>query len=456
MQKILFLVFALYVTAASAAIPNPHIYQWGTIEVPENYSFDSKLKVNIYWEKLKADSAAPEAIVMINGGPGMEHDGFHQPDGKGGYLKDWFYALRTNFDIYYFDQRGTGKSSPLNYDILSRKDMRQYGTANICRDLEELRKNVIKKEKIAVLGESYGGMVALNYAIMYPNRVSKLIIHDSSPTNNYFTHMHKNFSEMLAILDLKIPGVRQNLIKTVQMFDAGQVDNAYGVPISGLSFLSLIINYTYSFRGQIIIARLAEDIVADGRSAILDALLGGIIGRPERASYSSIPVTILLVQCLEMFDEKNIASLKNGPDYQPWNYAWVNGAIHQSRADFKRDVRLEAFSSFNLTNQLSKITAPTLVLVGETDFICPPVYADIIKNGIGERCRVIKVKNAAHSGFVEQNEFVVGKIRDFLIGYWPGHDYRIKPIEEFLSRNVSAEEALSVWLEGARRLGLTD
>lgn len=456
MKKLLLVALVICAATGWGALPNPHIYEWGRIDVPEHYSFSGTQKLQIYWEKLKSNSSTPEAIVIINGGPGMAHDGFHQPDGKGGFLKDWFYALRTDFDVYYFDQRGTGESSKLNYDILSRKNIAQYGTANICRDIEELRKNVIKKEKIAVLGESYGGMVALTYAIMYPDRVSKLVIHDSSPSNNYFTHMHKNFSEMLGVLDLKLPGVKQNMIKTVQMFDAGQVTNAYNVPVTGLQFLSLIINYTYSMRGQTIMAYMADDIARTGRSDIFDAILGSILGRTERNSFSSIDASIVLVQALEMLDEKIIAQVKSGPDYQPWNYTWLEGAIHQSRRDFKSHVRLETFNPFNVISQLNKIRAPTLVLVGETDFICPPVYAETIKNGIGEHCRMIKIKNAAHSGFVEQNEYVVGKIRDFLIGYWPGYDYRIKPVEEFTSRSISAEEAVAVWLEGARRLGLTD
>jgi hypothetical protein len=61
-------------------------------------------------------------------------------------------------------------------------------------------------------------------------------------------------------------------------------------------------------------------------------------------------------------------------------------------------------------------------------------------------------QNAAHGGFVEQNEFVVGKIRNFLTDSWPGYDYRIKRLDEFASRSISREEALNEWLEGERRL----
>jgi pimeloyl-ACP methyl ester carboxylesterase len=381
-----------------AALPNPHIYDWGHIEVPENYSFASSQKIKIYWEKLKSTSQAPEAIIMINGGPGSTHDGFHREDGRGGYLKDWFYALRTNYDIYYFDQRGNGESAPLAWDVLSRHDIRHYGTENICRDIEELRKRVIRKEKIAVLGESYGGMVALSYAIMYPQQVAKLVIHDSSPSNNYFTHMHKNFSDMLSVLDLKIPGIKANLVKSVEMFDAGEVTNAHNVSLSGFQFLNIIMNYTYSVRGQMILGYMVDDIVRDGRSDILDAIIESLLNRSSRNAFLSLPPTLLVVQALEMLDEAEIARAKAGAAYSPWSFSWMNDSIHQPRRDFKSYVRLEEFRSFNVIPRLSQIVAPTLVIVGETDFICPPVFAEIMKNGIGDKCRMLRVRTLPTAG----------------------------------------------------------
>lgn len=454
MKKILTCCLLLLASTCFSAIPSPHIYEWGKLTVPENYSYAPSQKLQIYWEKLKSNSSSPEAIVMINGGPGMPHDGFHRDTGEGTYGKDWFYALRTDFDIYYFDQRGTGESSTLSYDILERRNIRLYGTENICRDIEELRKNVIRKDKIAVLGESYGGMVALTYAIMYPDRVSKLIIHDSSPSNEYFTHMHKNFSEMLAVLDSDLPGVRQNMLTTIQKFDNNEVTNAYNIAVTGRDFLSLILNYTYSFRGQIIIAYMVQDIATQGRSDILDALLGSIIGREDSPAFMALPPTILLVQSHEMLDEKAIAGVAAGADYQPWNYDWLENNVLQARREFRDYVRLSEFNGFNVISRLGQIKAPTLVLVGKTDFICPPSYAQTIKNGIGSHCRLLTIENSAHSGFIEQNEYVVGKIRNFLIGHWPGYDYREKSLIDFSSRNITAEELQQLWLEGARRLAV--
>jgi pimeloyl-ACP methyl ester carboxylesterase len=447
MKKLLFLLFVFASGLAYAAIPHPEKYSWGTIEVPEDYSLNSGQKLKIYWEKLKSSSSSPKAIVMINGGPGMTHESFHQAT-QNGFKHDWFEALRTHYDIYYFDQRGTGKSSGLTYGNLSRRNYRTYGAPDICRDIEELRKNVIRKEKIAVLGESYGGMAALTYAIMFPDAVEKLVIHDSSPSNAYFTQMHVNFSNGLAALDLVIPGVKQNMETCVTMFDNGQVSNAYGYTLSGNDFLTLCLGYTYQVKAQVIMAMMAEQIVAEGRSDILDAILAPATKLSARVPYSSLPVAILLVQTIEMLD---MDGLNSAPDSSPWTKDWLIERILQPRIDFKNDLSLNYFKAYNVIDDLGTIKAPTLIVVGNSDFICPPAYAQIMHDKIADS-RLFKVKNAAHGGFVEQNELVVGRIRSFLLDELPKEE-RVIEIEQMRTRSL--DEAVKIWLEGASRLGIT-
>lgn len=452
MKKALLVLLVLSVAQLCfAAIPHPLKYEWGTFEVPENYSHTSGQKLKIYWEKLKSSSSTPQAIVLINGGPGMSHDSFHQT-GENGYMHDWFEPLRTHFDIYYFDQRGTGNSSPVNYNNIRQRNYRSYTSADISRDIEEMRKKIIKKEKIAVLGESYGGMVALRYATMFPDSVSKLVIHDSSPSNAYFTQMHINFSNGLTALDEKLPGVKQNMITSVSMFDNGQVTNAWGYTISGADFLTLCLSYTYSFQGQYIMALMAAQIVAEGRSDILDAILApatrikAMTMARSRASYSSLPAILALVQTTEMLDE---SAANNAPDSSPWSHAWNMERIIQPRLDFRYDYNFTYFSGFNVIGQLGKISAPSLIVVGETDFICPPEYARIMNAGIPDS-RLLLVENAAHGGFVEQHEYVVGKIRSFLLDRLPRRE-EIRPIQPLRSM----DQAVRIWLDGTARLGLT-
>jgi len=448
MKKLLVIFLLLLAVSCPASIPHAVNYEWGMLSVPENYALPNGQKQQIYWEKLKATAPGAEAIIMINGGPGMPHHSFHHQTSKG-YDRDWFEALRTHFDVYYFDQRGTGNSQELNWANFGSRNYRVYNAPDICRDIEELRKSIIKKKKIAVFGESYGGMVALSYASMFPQSVSKLVIHDSSPSNAYFNKMHVNFSNGLKALEELLPGVEENMLTCVTMFNNGQVSNAYGYSISANDFLTLCLPYTYSMRGQIIMATMAAQIVNEGRSDILDAILAPAAKLSSRAVYSSLGVALLLVQTTEML---NMTDVYNSGDSDPWSQAWAIERIFKPRLDFRADFDLTWFSAFNVIPSLGKITAPTLVIVGETDFICPPEYAEKMKDGIAD-CRLLKVKFAAHSGFIEQHTFVVGKIRNFLLDLYPGDDDRIVPVEELRTRDLN--EMVDIWFEGVTRLGLT-
>jgi pimeloyl-ACP methyl ester carboxylesterase len=198
-------------------------------------------------------------------------------------------------------------------------------------------------------------------------------------------------------------------------------------------------------------ALMAAQIVAEGRSDILDAILAPAtrmraqtISR-NRASYSSLPAILALVQTTEMLDER---AANSASDSSPWTKAWNMERIIQPRIDFRKDFGFDFFSGYNVISQLGKISAPSLIVVGETDFICPPAYAQIMKDGIPDS-RLLIVENAAHGGFVEQHEFVLGKIRGFLLNE---RSFVEKPRE--IESLRSMEQATEVWLEGVYRLGL--
>lgn len=99
-----------------------------------------------------------EPILIINGGPGMNSEGF-------AYLAE---KLANNNQTILYDQRGTGKSvvKELNFKTITMKLMAD--------DIETLRKH-LKIKKWVVFGHSFGGMLASFYATNYPNAISKII-----------------------------------------------------------------------------------------------------------------------------------------------------------------------------------------------------------------------------------------------------------------------------------------
>jgi proline iminopeptidase len=103
-----------------------------------------------------------EPLLIINGGPGMNSNGFEA----------MAKTLSENQETIIYDQRGTGKSK------LVKLDATTISMRLMADDIESLRKQ-LKIKKWNILGHSFGGMLASYYATIYPNSIDKLILSSS-------------------------------------------------------------------------------------------------------------------------------------------------------------------------------------------------------------------------------------------------------------------------------------
>jgi proline iminopeptidase len=121
---------------------------------------DTEIYFDIEGAGLVRDGAqlrSQPAVFLVHGGPGADHTSY----------KPSFSPLSQKMQLIYFDHRGQGRSA--------RGLKETYTLENNVEDLEALRQ-YLGLDKIVVLGSSYGGMVALSYAIRYPQHVSHLIV----------------------------------------------------------------------------------------------------------------------------------------------------------------------------------------------------------------------------------------------------------------------------------------
>ena len=107
------------------------------------------------------------AVIAVNGGPGLSHAYMMQND-------LWQRVGRNHFVVLY-DQRGTGKSKPLKGGAAQTMDAQ-------VADLEAVRAT-LHLEKVVLVGDSYGGLLSMAYAVAHPEHVAKLVLSDSPPPN---------------------------------------------------------------------------------------------------------------------------------------------------------------------------------------------------------------------------------------------------------------------------------
>lgn len=111
-----------------------------------------------------------QPIVIINGGPGMNSNGF------AGVAEQ---IAQMGFQTIIYDQRGTGKSQ---LDSLNNQTITMDLMAE---DLEKLRKE-LNLTKWTVMGHSFGGLLASHYFAKYPASVERLIFSSSGGVNMKF------------------------------------------------------------------------------------------------------------------------------------------------------------------------------------------------------------------------------------------------------------------------------
>jgi proline iminopeptidase len=100
--------------------------------------------------------------VVLHGGPGAHHD----------YLLPNFDALAQGRELIYYDQRGGGRS-PVPRET-------PVGWREHVADLEALRQQW-GTEQLTLAGYSWGGLLALLYAIEFPHRVESLALVSPAP-----------------------------------------------------------------------------------------------------------------------------------------------------------------------------------------------------------------------------------------------------------------------------------
>ncbi len=152
-------------------------------------------------------------ILLMHGGPGLDHT--------------TLLPLRPCADqntLVFYDHRCNGLSNSVPVTSMTWD--------NLTADAEALRE-ALGFDRWAVLGHSFGGMVALEYALRYPDRLSHLILMYTCGDSRW---AQQNAPEILAKR-----GYSADAVQTARRFYSGQVTQDEFLP----SVLKFISAYSY-------------------------------------------------------------------------------------------------------------------------------------------------------------------------------------------------------------------
>ncbi|MBN1271549.1 MAG: alpha/beta hydrolase [Candidatus Aminicenantes bacterium] len=134
-------------------------------------------------------------LVLMHGGPGVDHTTMLP-----------FRSLEDHFTLVFYDHRCNGRSKGATISSMTWE--------NLTADAEELRQ-LLGFDKWAVLGHSFGGMVALEYTLRYPHSLSRLVLMDTCGDSRW---VRQNAPKVLAKR-----GYSPAAVKMAQRFFNGQI-----------------------------------------------------------------------------------------------------------------------------------------------------------------------------------------------------------------------------------------
>jgi proline iminopeptidase len=140
-------------------------------------------KYNVWTKRI---GSGPVKLLTLHGGPGFPHD----------YLEPFEDFLPKGVELYYYDQLGVGNSD-------QPTDASLWTVSRYTEEVEEVRRG-LGIDKMVLYGSSWGGMLAIEYALAHPEHIEALIISDMTASAASYVKYANELRAQLPEEDQKI------------------------------------------------------------------------------------------------------------------------------------------------------------------------------------------------------------------------------------------------------------
>lgn len=362
----------------------------------------------------------PDPVFMLAGGPGQSAIAL------AGQVMPLLARLGNRRDLVFVDQRGTGRSAPLNCDEDRRQslaqsldgaaqetrmqqcrealmklphgDLRKYTTTIAMQDLDAVRLQ-LGAEQINLIGASYGTRAALEYLRQFPQHTRRVILDGVAPSNmalpaSFSTDSQAALEQVFDACAAE-PACRQRHPQLRQDWAALLAGLPKAVtlnhPLTGQpERLTLTRDAVLgAVRGPLYMPSYASALpqaIADARQGRFEGLVGlsGLLGSGRTAKLAM--GMHFSVVCAEDLPRLAQASDAAGKDFGT-QFAEAYTRICK---DWPRGQVPPEFY------QVKPSTAPVLLLSGGADPATPPRHGERIARALGAKARHLTVPNAGH------------------------------------------------------------
>jgi pimeloyl-ACP methyl ester carboxylesterase len=396
----------------------------GRLTVFENRPSGRGRQIDIHFQVFRAERpGARQALFLFTGGPGQGSTIMAAA------AHGWARSVRATQDIVLVDQRGTGRSHPLDCGFEPAKnpaaafghvfdpaavsrcrtalerhaDLTQYTTELAIEDVEDIRAR-LGYDQVSLYGGSYGTRMAQSYLRRYPGRVRAVVLDGVVPFDNavpvtYARSAQQALDRVFAACAATPacraahPNPAADLAAILRRLEAGParatITRRTGPPVTVQVSAG---DFTYAVRGMLYDARAALRLpdllgraVATGR---LDEFAqryfdreAGFVGRLEHG----VHFTVLCAEDVPFPTEREIEEATSGTFIGRYLFdEYRNACARWPRAQIGPDARTPVSAR-----------VPTLLISGWFDPSTPPEFAERVARSLPES-RLLVARSSSH------------------------------------------------------------
>jgi pimeloyl-ACP methyl ester carboxylesterase len=395
----------------------------GSYQVYENRRSHSGRQIDLRIAVLPAlkNHPAPDALFVLAGGPGQA------ATASGPFVDVALKKLQQDRDIVLIDQRGTGKSNPLNcqpspdaslpFTAVPRSssesaqaclakldgDPRAYSTFDFAADLDDIRQ-ALGYSQIDIWGGSYGTRAALVYMKTHRDRVRAAVLDGVAPyANKIPLHEARDAQRALDMVFVAcdqdeechsaFPDVRQNFFTVLATLDKIPAHARIRNPHTGAS-ADIVVNkanfatavrallYVPSF--EALIPLVIRD-ASEGNFEPLVAVAQEISRSANQDMSRGLMLSVLCSEDVSRIDPQEVDTLTRGTFLGDVMVTSIKDACSHWPRTFLPpgfDAPVDA-------------AVPVLMLSGERDPVTPPEWATLTGLHLSNSVQVV-VAGAAH------------------------------------------------------------
>ncbi|MFZ5546942.1 MAG: alpha/beta hydrolase [Pseudomonadota bacterium] len=396
----------------------------GVVQRPLDPAQPQGRQIEVHYAVLPAlaRSKKPDPVFFFAGGPGQSAIDLAGP------VAGLFGRFLNRRDLVLIDQRGTGRSAPLNCDdddpgrplaqaldpaaqvqalarcreALQRKphgDLRQYTTTIAMHDAEAVRAQ-LGAERINLIGASYGTRAVLEYQRLFPQRVRRAVLDGVAPPDMVLpvSFSTDNQAALEALFNAcehepacagRHAGLRE---RWARLLAAPPREVTVVHPLTGrperltITRDLLLAMVRLPLYVPVLAAALPQAMAdaAEGRFETLAALASGLQG-PRKAMALAEGMHFSVV-CAEDAPRLDAATDVPGTDFGS-NFAELYRRVC---AQWPRGTVAPAFY------RVPTAGSATLLLSGAVDPVTPPRHAERMRRALGSKARHVVVPNTGH------------------------------------------------------------